>query len=162
MKILNLRKSILYIAIALLLSFILTSLNCSRMQGIQSFHNKTPPKLVFFIKFELTGYGFEVIVNHTANEATNGESEMLNLDWTGKYLYSWSKDIKALEGETIFFKTIPKNHICSMQNTNVNLKITIKESGRIYGKLYIETSDPTSIWEEITLKRGMTNVQYEN
>lgn len=162
MKILNLKQSIFYIALALALLLILNLLNCSRMHGIQSFHNKIPAKLVFHIKFELTGYGFDVVVNHTADEATNGESEMLNLNWTGKYLYSWSKTIKVLEGETIFFRTVPKNHICSMQNTNVTLKITIREGGRIYGKLYIEASDPTSIWEEVTLKRGMTNEEYEN
>lgn len=157
MKILNLRKSILYISIGLLLLFILNSLNCSgRVQGIQNFHNKTPAKLVFHIKFELTGYGFEVIANHTSDD---GEEERLDLNWTKQDLYSYTKIIKAFEGDTIFFKTSPKIHICSMQNTLVTLKITIKKGGQSFGNTYIETSDQTSVWEEITLKRGMLKIQ---
>lgn len=138
----------LYTTISLLLLFIFNSFNCG---GIQKFHNKTPAKQVFHIKFELTGYGFDVIINHTANEATNGEEEMLELHGQ----YSYSRIIRALEGETIFFKTSPKKHVCSMQNTLVTLKITINN------KVYIETSNPTSVWEEITLKRGITNVQFD-
>ncbi len=142
-------KKILGIFLLVCLSFI----NCGG--GMQKFYNKEPAKLVFHIKFELTGYGFVVVVNHTAD---NGKEETLDLHWAaiGGQSYSWSKNIIALEGDTIFFRTIPKMHICSMQNTLVTLKITIN------GKIYIETSNPTSIWEEITLKRGITNVQHEN
>jgi len=145
MKILNLKQSIFSITIGLVLLFILSSLNCG---GPRSFYNKTPAKLVFHIKFELTGYGFDVILNHTADEATNGEEEMLELHGQ----YSYFRIIRALEGEIIFFKTSPKKHVCSMQNTLVTLKITINN------KVYIETSDPTSVWEEITLKRGIVPV----
>ena len=139
------KNKIFFSTIMLLGLFIL---NCG---GMQKFRNKEPAKLQFHIKFELTGYGFDVVVNHTADDATNGEEEMLELHGQ----YSYSRIIRALEGETIFFKTSPKIHICSVQNTLVTLKITIND------KVYIETSAPTSVWEEITLKRGITNVQFD-
>lgn len=146
-------KRILGILLLVCLSF----MNCG---GPKSFYNKEDAKLVFYIKYELTGYGFVVVVNHTADEATNGEEEMLDLHWTatgGQHPYSWSKNIRALEGDTIIFKTVNASYVYPDQNTLVTLKITIN------GKTFVETSDPTSIWEEITLKRGMNNVQqHEN
>jgi len=136
---------------------ILLFMNCS---GIENIRVKEDAKLVFYIKYELTGYGFAVTINHTADEAKNGEEEILDLYWTatgGQHPYSWSKNIRALEGDTIIFKTFPKSYVYPDQNTLVTLTITIN------GKTFVETSDPTSIWEEITLKRGMTNVQqHEN
>lgn len=141
------KRITLYTAIGLLSLCVLSFINCG---GLQTFRNKTPAKLQFHIKFELTGYGFDVVVNHTADDAIN-EEEMLELHGQ----YSYSRIIRALEGETIFFKTTPKTHVCSVQNTLVTLKITINN------KIYIETSAPTSVWEEFTLKRGMTNVQFD-
>lgn len=138
------------IIIGILLLACCLSITCG---GPRYFYNKEPAKLVFYIKYELTGHGFVVTVNHTADEADEGQEELFDLYWTatGGQPYSWSKNIRALEGDTIIFKTYPKSHVYLYQNTLVSLTITIN------GKTFVETSEPTSIWQEITLKRGMKN-----